>query len=479
MGYTYAMSNKIKVAFVDFTTSFFDRHAIYCLSAYLKSNNVETSYINARSFLRAAAIIKKSQPDLLLYSAFSNEIPVYIAFDRFIKKRLPIKSVIGGVGPTFDKDILLNSSIDAACIGEGESALVDFIHNGFKSTKNIIGCNDSLPSAYYPFLNLEKAPLPDRELVYRKDTLLRDMPSKQFLSGRGCPYACTYCHNSIQNKLFAQCGPIVRKKSVDYLLGEIKEVKERYPLGMVVFQDDTFILKRDWLFEFCQRFPKEIKLPFTCNIRADLINEEVVRALKESNCSCVYWSIESGNDFMRNTLLKRHMSKETILETARLLNKYKIPHRSGGIIGLPGEKYEEMIETLELNIKTRPNFGFASIFIPFPGLELTNYALEKKYLTKERASSLPRNTHLYSILEMDKKDNVRLQKLTFLYPFFVAIPALFYDNRFRKILFLLPGTLLYIMFNLFSIYKQSKLYGVKIPLRTRIAVGLRYLRNPF
>ncbi len=86
------------------------------------------------------------------------------------------------------------------------------------------------------------------------------------------------------------------------------------------------------------------------------------------------------------------MSQEQILETSRLLNKYKIPHRCGGMVGLPGEKFEEMTETLELNIKVKPEFGFVSIFVPFPGLELTNYALENKYLSEELLNNLPENT---------------------------------------------------------------------------------------
>ena len=165
--------------------------------------------------------------------------------------------------------------------------------------------------------------------------------------------------------MFKSCGATIRKKSVDYLLEEIKDVKRRYPLKVVVFQDDTFILKRDWLLEFCERFPKEIGLPYTCNIRANLIDEETIKILKKGDCACVYWSIESGNDAIRNNLLKRNMSREQILETGRLLEKYKLSHRCGGIIGLPGEKFEEMLETLEMNIKVKPEFGFASIFVPF------------------------------------------------------------------------------------------------------------------
>ena len=152
------MSTKFKTAFVDFSSNFFDRHAIYCLSAYLKSNDIETDYVNTKNFSKALSILKKIRPDLLLYSAYSSEIPLYIEFDKFIKKNLDIKSVIGGPGPTFDWKIIKNnnSTIDALCVGEGEYALVDFIKNGFSPSKNIITNQSGLPSAYYRFVDLEK-----------------------------------------------------------------------------------------------------------------------------------------------------------------------------------------------------------------------------------------------------------------------------------------------------------------------------------
>jgi len=473
------MNTKFKVAFVDFSNNFFDRHPVYSLSAHLKRNGIETDYINSSSFSKAISRIKEIKPDLLLYSAYSRDIPLYIRFDKIAKENLNIKSVIGGAGPTFEWDILSRCSIDALCVGEGEYALVDFIKSGFSSSKNIITNQDKLPSEYYPFADIDNIPFGDRDLVYKNDYVLRNMPSKQFLAGRGCPYRCTYCHNNIQNKMFRNCGPVVRKKSVDYLIDEINDVKRRYPLSSVIFQDDTFILKKKWLFEFCERFPREVGLPYTCNIRASLIDEEIIRVLKESNCVCAYWSIESGNEFIRNSLLKRGESEEQILETGRLLNKYKIPHRSGGIVGLPGEKFEQMLETLEINIKVKPEFGFASIFIPFAGLELTEYAVKHNHLSKEALENLPANTHLCSVLNFTPDENLKIQKLTYLYPLFVSYPGLFYNRKMRNMLFKLPRFFLYVFFNIFSGYKLSKLYKVKTPLLLKIAIIWRYIKNPF
>lgn len=467
------------VAFVDLSDAFHERHPVYCIAAYLKQNGIRVHYFPKAYITKTISGIREVAPELLLYSAYSRDIANFIAFDRIIKQHVHVKSIIGGPAATFDQQFLKDSTIDALCLGEGEKSLAEFINNGFVPVGNIINAQSNLPLKYDPFLDLDKMPFPDRALVYERDCLLRDMPSKQFLSGRGCPFMCTYCHNNIQNRMFKECGSVIRKKSLDYLFEEINQVKTKYPLKLVVFQDDTFIINKKWFFEFCERFPQEIGLPYTCNIRASLIDEDKVMALKDSGCSCAYWSIESGNDFIRNNLLKRNETLDQILVTADLLAKYKVTHRSGGIVGLPGETFEQMLQTLELNIRIKPHFGFSSIFVPYPGLELTDYAIKHGYLSRESAARLPEGTHVRSALDFSEEENVRIQKLTYLYPLCVSYPKFFYNKKIFAAMFSLPRMVLCLIFNVFSGYKQSKLYKVKMSFSLKMMLLFRYLSNPF
>ena len=473
---------KSSVAFVDFSYNFYDKHAIYCLSSFMNENGINVEYIHEKSFSKALIRIKQINPDVLLYSAFSTDINTFIKFDGIAKKDTKAKSVIGGHGPSLERETLKNSTIDALCIGEGEHAIVDYILNGFYCHKNIISnSNNSNGNVrldeYYPLVEMDLLPFPNRDIVYKDDNVLRLMPTKQFLSGRGCPFKCTYCFNHVYNEMFKEGGPIVRKKSVDYLINEILHVKEKYPLNNVAFQDDTFILNRKWLFEFCERFPKEVGITYTCNVKANMINEDVIRALKESKCVCVNWSIESGNEFLRNKLLKRQMSNEQILETASLLNKYKIPHRIGNIIGLPGEKYENMLETLELNILANPMLGLANIFVPFPGLELTDYAKKNNYLSDESVNNLPKNYFTRSSLDITTGENNRIQKLMCLFPILTKYPGLFHNTDVYNILLKVPKLFLRIIYEIYSAYKLSTLYKVKTSFGVKVLIISRYVKN--
>ena len=148
--------------------------------------------------------------------------------------------------------------------------------------------------------NLDDLPFPDRELLYGKDTYLRESKIKRFLSNRGCPFNCTYCFNRAYKEIY-KGDKIIRWRSVENLISEINEVKSRYPLELVRFIDDVFILPPvTWLEKFARLYKKEINLPFVCNLQVKIVTEDKIRLLKEAGCTAVYMAIEAGNDSMRN-----------------------------------------------------------------------------------------------------------------------------------------------------------------------------------
>lgn len=449
-----------KVTFVDLGRDIFDRHGIYSLSSILAGHNIGVSYISGRNSSAIIAKLLGDNPDLVLYSSYSTSFADYSNFDEELKRRSNVTSIIGGPGVTFNPHQLFESSINAGCVGEGDIALPEFILSDFSKCKNIYLNDGEVPETYYPFSDLNALPFPDRDLVYKNDSTRRNNPTKTFISGRGCPFMCTYCFNHTYNKMFKGCGPTVRKKSVDYILEEIELVREKYPLKNVAFNDDTFIVDSKWFFEFAERFSSRFDLTYTCNIRANLMTDDIARALYDSRCSAVNWSIESGDSHLRNTVLKRNMSKDQIIAAAEMLNKHHLTHRIGNVIGLPSETLEQVNKTIELNIQCRPNLALANIFVPFPGLELTKTAVDCGHYTPLPDDQLPSNYFTKSVLKLDESTHTRLQKILFLFPFFIAYPRAYTSIIIRRALYLLPRLALRISYELFYAYKLKAMYNV-------------------
>jgi radical SAM superfamily enzyme YgiQ (UPF0313 family) len=468
-----------QAVFVDLNRNFYDPHGIYSLSSVMKKQGIAVDFVGKINFEKAISLIISLKPDILLYSATSTDIPMFRKFDYIVKRAIKVKSIIGGPGATFDWKCITDSTIDAFCIGEGEIALIDFIQNGFTSNRNIFYREEEPSLGFYPFVNLDELPFPDREVIYRTDSTLRQVPSKQFLSGRGCPNQCTYCFNHKFIDLFKGCGPLIRKKSVSYLFDEIRQVREKYPLMNIVFNDDTFIIDKKWFMEFSERFPREIGLTYTCNIRSNLMDEEIAKALRGSNCIGTNWSIESGNEYLRNVILKRNITTDQVLNTAGLLTKYKIPYRIGNLVGIPSETFQQVLETVELNIRARPFLGFASIFVPFPGLELTRYAIEQGYYRPRPDNKLPKNFLTKSVLNISAEENKQLRKITYLFPVFVRFPFLFQNLSFREALLAFPVFCLRLLYEICFAFRMVRLYRVKAPFFLQMKIAARYIINTF
>jgi radical SAM superfamily enzyme YgiQ (UPF0313 family) len=228
--------------------------------------------------------------------------------------------------------------------------------------------------------DLDSLPFPDRALVYERDPVAGRSKIKHFLTGRGCPYDCTYCFNHALSEIYQGKGRRFRQRSVGHVIEEIRWVRDRYPLQFVVFVDDTFVLSGKWLAEFAESYPRQIGLPFFCNTRANLVTAEQVRLLKAAGCHSVSMGIEAGNDRLRNDLLKRRMSKEQILEAARLLREGGLNFATTSMIGLPTSTLEDDLETLALNVQARPAYAHVFIFQPYPRTELGEFTREQGWM---------------------------------------------------------------------------------------------------
>ncbi len=462
----------MRVALVDFQSSFYDRHWVYSLIPVLQRHRCEAKWFNLSKPHKVASFA----PDLVLYSAFDTNLAEAATFDRELKKLHRCKSLLGGPGPTFDQQAHLGTTIDAICIGEGEAGLDEFLASGMTAGRNLV-FQDGKPPRLAPLIHLDEQPLPDRDWLYKAEPVLRLSTFKAFMSGRGCPFQCTYCFNHAYNKIFKDCGPMVRKKSVDYLLEEISHVRKHYPLQLVSFQDDTFIIDKKWVFEFCEKFPRVIGVPFVCNLRPNLVTEDVVAALKAGGCTVVGWAIESGNERIRNKVLCRNVTQEQIQLTAHLLRKYGIRHVTASITGVPTETREELEETIEANLAARSHFALANIFVPYPGLRLTEFAIESGQYDK--TSGLPRHFYAGSVLKFSEEHKQFLRKTAYLMWLFAHLPWAYRNRATRAILYGLPACLLHAVYECAYLISMKLIYRIRMPLRLSTMMAFRHLRRLF
>ncbi len=376
----------MKILFVIKDIEYIDPMGIMLLSALAKEKGHETgAAVLAERDLTAK--VNSFKPDIVAFSAKTGEHKYYLAANETVKSiDRKIFTIMGGPHPTFFPEIIEKHPFDALCVGEGDDAwpeLLDALEGGgtIDGIPNIVTRNNFKkgvqPVMRHRRRDLDDLPFLDRDLFY-KTTRLGRFPMRSFMVGRGCPYKCTYCFNHRYNMLYKGKGGLMSRMSVGRLISEIKDLKGRYETQFIKFYDDIFVLKDDeWLDEFSERYPREVGVPFHCLMRANLLTEPVLLKLKKAGLASLSMSIESGNDAIRNEVLKRNMSKETLTAAFDLCVRHGIPTFSNTIYAVPGSTLAEDIESLDLNLRCRVTLGEFPLFFPYPATELANYAIKR------------------------------------------------------------------------------------------------------
>ena len=309
-----------------------------------------------------------------------------------------IITVVGGAHPTAEPISCLEecSEIDIVCRGEGELTMLD-LAKGFSLDK-IDGINFrknnkivSTPDRQV-WENLDKMPFPAYHLLdknfYFKPTsvLIRGFYLKgmTIIAARGCPFNCAFCQSS--QLVRSNKGRFLRFHSPEYVIKMIKHLIDNYKIKGFLFAEDIFSLDRENMTKICNLLIKEgldKKIKYAVNLRVDTIDEELLKLLKKSGCVRAIYGFESGSDRVLEIMNKR-TTLEQNLRAVELTKKVGITCEASILIGVPGEKEEDLKKTLKFLKKSRPDRVIRSKFFPIPGTAFYYQLLEKGIIKKPK-----------------------------------------------------------------------------------------------
>lgn len=457
-------------------------HGILRVSAALKQAGHRTDMVVATEEDPVEAALRL-KPDVMAYSVYTGTQLYYAALNRQIKAQLDVFSIIGGPHPTFFPDIIEEEGVDGVCIGEGEYATVDLmnalqhgepienISNWWIRSNGRIRRNPLRPLV----TNLDQLPFPDRELLYRAHPVSRARKPKPFITGRGCPYNCSFCFNEAYSELYQGKGRRTRRRSVDNVIQELKEVLERYPLEFVLFLDDTFIINKKWLRRFAARYKEEVGLPFWCQVRPNLVTEEKIALFKDMGCVSVSFGLETANDRLRHEVLNRHISKEQILKASRILRRYDIKYMTNNMLGLPKGGLETDLETLDLNIRCKADYVNVFLYQPYPKTKLGEMTMREGLMTgtfDDLSGSVVDDTIIKFSSDLEKRQIENLQKLlsvTAEFPFLKPLVL--------RLIGLPRNKLFWLIYKGWKGYAISRrIYPIKRSLRQWLSALMQFMR---
>ena len=365
------------------------------LVSVLKKSGIDVSMVHVTQPIRASTLVNllsERRPDLIGFSTTTLGFPYVSAWAGPIKKHLGVPTICGGVHPTLCPGQSLNvQGVDMICVGEGERAFVELCEKMKKGSSmtdiaNIWVKKDGeiFKNPPRPLIgNLDSLPFADPGIFDYKNLNLVSEGKGVVMASRGCPYNCSYCCNHAIKMVYQDPSNYVRFRSVDNVIAEIKELLAQYPfLKSIHFDDDILPLRKRWFGTFIMKYKKEIAIPFECNIRPDLVTADVVELLAEGGCNQIQIGLESGNDFIRQRVLNRNITRQQLVNAFSLCKKAGIKTYSFNMVGIPFEDPSKVLQTIKLNAEVQPRVVQSSVLFPFPNTKLHRICKEQNLLTK-------------------------------------------------------------------------------------------------
>jgi anaerobic magnesium-protoporphyrin IX monomethyl ester cyclase len=308
--------------------------------------------------------IQVSKPDLVGFQIWTgNHLGAFKACDAVRALGVPV--LIGGPHATYFHE---------ECAKHAEWTIRA---SGFGFLTAILA--DELPHGIHFNLEGRKEhfPFPNRDLLYSAYSKFGASPIKSMFCSVGCPYKCTYCYAPVFNAMHG--GFSLTTRLVDDLVQEACAIIDSgWPLELIYFQDDVFGFKIPWLREFAEKWKKEVGVPFHAQMRLEMTQHasgiERLDLMRQAGCSGVTLAIESGDQFLRDHVLFRHMDRDLIVEGCKRITDRGMTLRTEQILGVPFSNLETELATLALNADINPTMAWVSILSPYGGTAMGTIA---------------------------------------------------------------------------------------------------------
>jgi len=327
------------------------------------------------------------QPDLIAFSAVTDTYGWAIDMARALKKIIKVPVVFGGMHATLVPEVVLKeSSVDYVCVGEGEEAFLELVKvleqqkdaSGIQNIWSKKGAEPVKNSLRQLITDLDSLPFPDKELFYREYSGFKHIYA--IMTSRGCVFKCTFCYHSYVKDLFKDKGVYLRRRSVDNVITELKEAKERYRIKKVCFFDDLFSYDKEWLKNFSCQYREEISLPFVCAVHPGQVDEEVVLLLEDAGCAVVGLGLQTISSKIREEIFNRKESNQAIEKAISLFRKSKILTSVDILLGAPDQDKQEFLKLAEFLNRHKPDMILPIWLKYYPRLKIVEIAEKKGIL---------------------------------------------------------------------------------------------------
>ena len=324
-----------------------------------------------------------------------------------VRKYAPSARIVLGGGLISSVPELMFDTLqpDYIVIGEGELSILELLQN-LENNGDIlevegIGCRGPdgrvvLTKPRRPIENLDSLPWPDYEgagleglldeispsVLYYYDVLDDPRPYPVIVS-RGCPYLCTFCYHPVGNSY--------RQRSIPNVIDELAFAIKRYKINIIDFYDELFANDKKRVYDLCKDLKQLFKsvpweMKWSCQMRVDRINEELIKTMKDAGCYLISLGLESYSLTVLESMRKK-ITPQQITNALDIIRRDQITITGNFIFGDIAETSGTAYETLNFwrkNYHTLLGGAVALGFVEiYPGTALYSHCIETGIITNE------------------------------------------------------------------------------------------------
>jgi anaerobic magnesium-protoporphyrin IX monomethyl ester cyclase len=230
-------------------------------------------------------------------SCMANLLPFAIlALRRFKEEHPTVTTVLGGVGPAFVEERILERFpwIDMVSHGEGERSVPTWL----AALRDGRPLSDE-PGLFYrrngavvrtePAARLDPLDGTARPAYHKVD--LSRYAGYGMMSSRGCPYPCTFCSVA---PIWGR-RPVVRSNAD--VIEEMRYLHDEHGVSLFLFQDEFFVASKERARSFSRDLMASgLDVMWKAFGRIDLTDADAMQAMADSGCVELRFGIESGSD---------------------------------------------------------------------------------------------------------------------------------------------------------------------------------------
>ena len=332
--------------------------------ALMKRSQVDVPVVH---FGYMAAILRQAGHTVNFYDSFPKDEEIVIlassivGYDEeleFVRKIRKPGRKIGFINAfaTAKPEIFLKEA-DFVIKGEPEASILKLAKNELE----LKGAIDS-PLIY----DLESLPFPDWDGFpvhrYGYYPVLKKTPTLSILTSRGCSFDCSYCPYMVtQTEKW-------RRRSAKHVVDEIEYLIRKYGIRSLVFRDIMYTQSKQRSIEISEEIIRRgIKIEWSCETRADCLEEESLKLLHRSGLRAIHLGIESPEEDIVKKSGRIPIKESQQDKVVRLSKQIGIDIIAFYILGFIHDTPESMSKTIEYAKRLNTPLAQFDVMTPYPG----------------------------------------------------------------------------------------------------------------